>query len=108
MNLQDSFLNQVRKDNTEIKLILLDGATLTGHVKGFDNFTVILADQGKQHLIYKHAIAQIITDRPIGKRDGQRNPEEEHSANKPPSGDGKGGEGEEGFNTLGLSRVAVS
>lgn len=63
MNLQDSFLNQVRKDNTEIKVVMLDGVTLTGHVRGFDNFTVILHAQGLQHLIYKHAIAQIIQRR---------------------------------------------
>jgi len=64
MNLQDSFLNQVRKDNTEIQLVLLDGARLTGYVRGFDNFTVILGARGQQHLIYKHAIAQIISRRP--------------------------------------------
>ncbi len=64
MNLQDSFLNQVRKDNTEIQLVLLDGARLTGLVRGFDNFTVIVNARGNQHLIYKHAIAQIISRRP--------------------------------------------
>ncbi len=64
MNLQDSFLNQVRKDNTEIKLTLLDSTSLIGYVRGFDNFTVILHAHGAQHLIYKHAIAQIIQKRP--------------------------------------------
>ena len=77
MNLQDSFLNQVRKDNQEILLVLLDGARLTGYVRGFDNFTVILGARGQQHLIYKHAIAQIISRRPMshgdGERGGQRN-----------------------------------
>lgn len=63
MNLQDGFLNQVRKENTEIKMILLDGAELVGWVRGFDNFTVIVASQSTQHLVYKHAIAQVIIPR---------------------------------------------
>jgi host factor-I protein len=63
MNLQDGFLNQVRKENTEIKLVLLDGSELVGWVRGFDNFTVIVASQATQHLIYKHAIAQIVIPR---------------------------------------------
>jgi host factor-I protein len=63
MNLQDGFLNQVRKENTEIKLVLLDGSELVGWVRGFDNFTVIVASQSTQHLIYKHAIAQIVIPR---------------------------------------------
>ena len=74
MNLQDSFLNQVRKDNTEIKVVMLDGANLTGHVRGFDNFTVILHAQGLQHLIYKHAIGQIIQRRQS--QEGERPPRE--------------------------------
>jgi host factor-I protein len=64
MNLQDSFLNQVRKDNTEIMVVLLDGTRLIGYVRGFDNFTVIMNARGQQHLIYKHAIAQIVSRRP--------------------------------------------
>lgn len=63
MNLQDGFLNQVRKENTEIKMILLDGSELVGWVRGFDNFTVIVASQATQHLVYKHAIAQVIIPR---------------------------------------------
>lgn len=63
MNLQDSFLNQVRKENTEIMLMLLDGTRLNGYVRGFDNFTVIMNVRGSQHLIYKHAIAQIVSRR---------------------------------------------
>lgn len=68
MNLQDGFLNQVRKENTEIKMVLLDGSELVGQVRGFDNFTVIVASQATQHLVYKHAIAQIIIPRSSGGR----------------------------------------
>src|SRR5688572_15982123 len=76
MNLQDSFLNQVRKDNTEIQLVLLDGARLTGMVRGFDNFTVIINARGNQHLIYKHAIAQIISRRQHHHAEGEHPPVE--------------------------------
>lgn len=67
MNLQDGFLNQVRKENTEVKMVLLDGSELGGWVRGFDNFTVILASQHSQHLVYKHAIAQVIIPRAPGR-----------------------------------------
>jgi host factor-I protein len=71
MNLQDSFLNQVRKDNSEIKLVLVGGETLIGFVRGFDNFTVILNVHGAHHMIYKHAIAQIVTRRPVAQPSAQ-------------------------------------
>lgn len=60
MNLQDGFLNQARKDVAEVRLVLVDGSQLVGVVRGFDNFTIILNSQGTQHLIYKHAIAQVV------------------------------------------------
>ena len=64
MNLQDSFLNQVRRENSEVRVLLVNGTLLRGTVKGFDNFTLILNNRNGQHLIYKHAIAQIVTQRP--------------------------------------------
>ena len=59
MNLQDGVLNQVRKENVEVRVVLVGGAELAGNVKGFDNFTVVLVSDDQQHLIYKHAIAHI-------------------------------------------------
>lgn len=67
VNLQDSFLNQVRKDNSEVKIVMVDGSYLSGFVRGFDNFTIILNSKGSQHLIYKHAVAQLISRRQIQK-----------------------------------------
>lgn len=64
MNLQDSFLNQVRRENSEVRVLLVNGTLLRGVVKGFDNFTLILNNRNGQHLVYKHAIAQIVTHRP--------------------------------------------
>ena len=59
INLQDSFLNQVRKENSAVVIHLVNGFQLKGFVKGFDNFTVILDAAGKQQLVYKHAISTI-------------------------------------------------
>ena len=67
MNLQDLFLNQVRKENTPVTIYLTGGVQLKGMVKGFDAFTVILDSQGKPpQLIYKHAIASVVPMRNIG------------------------------------------
>jgi host factor-I protein len=60
VNLQDSFLNKVRREGIVVQVMLANGVLLEGYVKGFDNFTLILSTEGMQHLLYKHAIAQII------------------------------------------------
>lgn len=65
INLQDVFLNQVRKDKIVLVVYLINGFQLKGVVKGFDNFIVILETEGKQQLIYKHAISTIIPSREI-------------------------------------------
>ncbi len=67
-NLQDAFLNQVRKDATEVKVALVEGTLLRGKVRGFDNFTINLHVGGAQHLIYKHAIAQLVA-KPVPRRE---------------------------------------
>ena len=59
LNIQDSYLNQVRKDGTLVAIYLMNGFQLRGLVKGFDPFTVILENEGKPQLIYKHAISTI-------------------------------------------------
>ncbi len=59
INLQDVFLNQVRKENVLITIYLVNGFQLRGIVKGFDNYTIVLESEGKQQLIYKHAISTI-------------------------------------------------
>ncbi len=59
INLQDVFLNQVRKEHIPVTVYLTNGFQLKGMVKGFDNFTVILDSEGRQQLIYKHAISTI-------------------------------------------------
>jgi len=59
INLQDVFLNQVRKDHVAVTIYLTNGFQLRGMVKGFDNFTVVLDSEGKQQLVYKHAISTV-------------------------------------------------
>ena len=109
MNLQDSFLNQVRKDNAEITMVMLDGSKLSGNVRGFDNFTVILHAQGAQHLIYKHAIAQITVRRShVPHGEGERRRRGGRGDSRQPAGDKKQPAAQaEKFNTIDLSSVQV-
>lgn len=65
INLQDNFLNQVRKDNVPVTVYLVNGFQLKGFVKGFDNFTVIIEFENKQQLVYKHAISTVTPSRAI-------------------------------------------
>ncbi|AYV66333.1 RNA-binding protein Hfq [Niallia circulans] len=57
VNIQDQFLNQLRKDGTNVTVFLLNGFQIRGFIKGFDNFTVLFESEGKQQLVYKHAIS---------------------------------------------------
>jgi host factor-I protein len=65
INLQDAFLNQVRKENIPVTIFLVNGFQLKGMVRGFDNFTVILESDGKQLMVYKHAISTISPLKPV-------------------------------------------
>lgn len=57
INIQDQVLNQLRKEGIYVTVFLLNGFQIRGQVKGFDNFTVLIESDGKQQLIYKHAIS---------------------------------------------------
>jgi host factor-I protein len=66
-NLQDLFLNQVRKENIPVTIYLIGGVQLKGMVRGFDSFTVLLDSMGKPlQLVYKHSIASVVPARPVG------------------------------------------
>lgn len=65
VNIQDQFLNQLRKENIPVTVFLLNGFQLRGFVKSFDNFTVILDTDGKQQLVYKHAISTFSPQRNV-------------------------------------------
>ena len=64
-NYQDQFLNQARRDRTPLTVFLMNGFQLHGIVRGYDSFTVILDSDGKQQLIYKHAISTVVPPKPI-------------------------------------------
>ena len=65
-NLQDVFLNQARKKAVPLTVFLMNGFQMRGTVAGFDSFTVVLESEGKQQLIYKHAISTIVPVRRLG------------------------------------------
>ena len=58
--MQELFLNELRKNNTFVTIFLLNGFQLKGIIKSYDNYTVLLESEGKQHLIYKHAISTFV------------------------------------------------
>ena len=56
-NVQDTYLNKLRKEKVPLTVFLLNGFQLRGVIKSFDNFTVLIEAEGKQQLIFKHAIS---------------------------------------------------
>lgn len=64
-HLQDRFLTQARRDRLSLTLFLMNGFQMRGVVTGFDAFTVILMTEGKQQVIYKHAISTMVPERPV-------------------------------------------
>ena len=59
INLQDAILSEVRRDKVPVTLFLMNGFQLRGTVTGFDSFVVVLVTDGKQQMIYKHAISTL-------------------------------------------------
>jgi host factor-I protein len=64
-NLQDTFLNSVRKSRTPLTIFLVNGVKLQGMVSWFDNFCVLLRRDGQSQLVYKHAISTIMPSQPV-------------------------------------------
>ena len=65
INLQDAVLNEVRRERIPITLFLMNGFQLRGIITGFDSFVVVLVSDGKQQMIYKHAISTLAPIRPL-------------------------------------------
>jgi host factor-I protein len=70
-NLQDAFLNQVRKTKVPITIFLINGVILQGVITWFDNFCVLLRRDGASQLVYKHAISTIMPAQSISLYDGE-------------------------------------
>jgi len=82
INLQDMFLNQVRKDGIGVTIYLTNSVQLRGQVRGFDAFTVLLDAPGKPtQLVYKHAVASIVPAKPVGSGGGTYHREGEERGN---------------------------
>ena len=65
VNLQDAILKEVRRDKVPVTLFLMNGFQLRGMITGFDSFVVVLVSDGKQQMIYKHAISTLAPVRPL-------------------------------------------
>ena len=65
MNLQDAILKEVRRDKVPVTLFLMNGFQLRGIITGFDSFVVVLVTDGKQQMIYKHAISTLAPIQPL-------------------------------------------
>lgn len=76
-NLQDVFLNTVRKTKTPVTMFLVNGVKLQGIITWFDNFSVLLRRDGQSQLVYKHAISTVMPAGPIQLFDAERIDESE-------------------------------
>ena len=65
LNLQDAILQEVARDKVPLTLFLMNGFQLRGIITGFDSFVVVLVSEGKQQMIYKHAISTLAPIRPL-------------------------------------------
>ena len=74
-NLQDVFLNAVRKQKAPLTIFLVNGVKLTGVITSFDNFCVLLRREGSAQLVYKHAISTIMPSQPLQMFEGEANEE---------------------------------
>ena len=63
--LQDLILGEVQKEHTPVTLFLMNGFQMKGIITGFDSFVVVLSSEGKQQMIYKHAISTMVPLRPV-------------------------------------------
>ena len=64
-NIQESFLNNARRDKTFLTIYLMSGVKLSGRIKSFDKYSVILETNNQEQLIFKHAISTVVVSRPV-------------------------------------------
>src|ERR1700704_3852310 len=64
-NIQDTFLNTVRKDKSPITIYLVSGVKLTGKIRSFDKYSVLLENNSQEQLIFKHAISTVVSNRTV-------------------------------------------
>jgi host factor-I protein len=79
-NIQDTFLNTVRKDKSPITIYLVSGVKLTGKIRSFDKYSVLLENNSQEQLIFKHAISTVVSGRPGGTHAEIRPDSKSHAA----------------------------
>jgi host factor-I protein len=65
-NIQEAFLNNARKDKTFLTIYLMSGVKLSGRIKSFDKYSVVLETNNQEQLIFKHAISTVVVSKPLG------------------------------------------
>ncbi len=80
-NIQDTFLNTVRKDKSPITIYLVSGVKLTGKIRSFDKYSVLLENNSQEQLIFKHAISTVVSGRAASHGDPKSEPR--HTASSP-------------------------
>lgn len=96
-NIQDTFLNTVRKDKTPITIYLVSGVKLTGKIRSFDKYSVLLENNSQEQLIFKHAISTVVSSRSVL-----------HTEHRPPSAHPVGSAGGSGGAAAGSSTESQS
>ena len=71
INIQDAFLNALRREHCCVVVFLMNGFQMKGIIRSFDNFVIILDSDGKQQMIYKHAVSTIVPPKPVELEEGQ-------------------------------------
>jgi host factor-I protein len=79
-NIQDTFLNTVRKDKSPITIYLVSGVKLTGKIRSFDKYSVLLENNAQEQLIFKHAISTVVSGRAAPHAEGRIEPKQESRA----------------------------
>jgi len=87
-NIQDTFLNTVRKDKSPITIYLVSGVKLTGKIRSFDKYSVLLENNAQEQLIFKHAISTVVSGRVGPHAEGRIESKPELRASSMPSGAG--------------------
>ncbi len=83
-NIQDSFLNTARKDKAPITIYLLSGVKLTGRIRSFDKYSVVLETNNQEQLIFKHAISTVVMAKGMHAGEGRAEPRPAQEAKPAP------------------------
>lgn len=85
-NIQDTFLNTVRKDKSQITIYLVSGVKLTGRIRSFDKYSVLLENSNQEQLIFKHAISTVVSGKPVLMGEHRHSPTGTGVTGLPPTG----------------------